>query len=91
MDLQWRPGANHQLPDTLLSLPLSDAPSKDIDNTFPDDSSTGTTYRGPKESMLDGVLLSEVEADEVHKPMRKNAAVTTSVIFTAGRAAGADI
>ena len=41
--------------------------------------------------MLDGVLLGELGANEVEKPTGKNATVTASVIFTPGRAAGADI
>ena len=90
MDLQWRPGANHQLPDALSRLPLGDAPGTDIDDSFPDDYSTRTTYRGPRGPVLEGVLLSELGADEVDKPTGKNAAVEASVIFTPGRAADAD-
>ena len=91
MDLQWRPGADHQLTDPLWRLPLSDEPGTDIDDSFPDDSSTRTTYRGPRGLVLEGVLLSELGADEVEQPTGKNTAVTASVIFTPGRAAGADI
>ena len=47
MELQWRPGANHQLPDALSRLPIGDAPGADVDGSFPDDSSTRTTYKGP--------------------------------------------
>ena len=65
MDLQWRPGANHQLPDALSRLPLSDEPGTDVDDSFPDDSSTRITYRGPRRPVLDGVLLSELGANEV--------------------------
>ena len=89
-DLQWRPGANNQIMDALSRLPLNDAPGTDIDNSFPDDSSTRTTYRGPRGSVLDGGLLSELGANEVDKPAGKNAAVVASAIITPGRAADAD-
>ena len=39
--------------------------------------------------MLDGVLLSELGADEVNKPTGKNAAIAASVSFTPGRAVDA--
>ena len=83
--------ANHQLADALSRLPLSDAPGTDIDDSFPVDSSTRTTYRGPRGPVLHGVLLSELGADEVDKPTGKKAAVTANVFFTLGRAADADI
>ena len=79
------------MPDALSTLSLSDEPGTDIDDSFPDDSSTRTTNRGPRGPVLDGVFLRELGADEVDKPTGKNAAVTASVIFTPGRAAGADI
>ena len=60
------------LPDALSRLSPSDAPSADIDDPFPDDPSMRTTYRGPKGPVLDGVLLSELGADEVTKPTEKN-------------------
>ena len=91
MDLQWRLGANHQMPDALSTLSLSNEPGTDIDDSFPDDSSTRTTNRGPRGPVLDGVFLRELGADEVDKPTGKNAAVTASVSFTPGRADGTDI
>ena len=59
------------MPDALSRLPPSDTPCADIDDSFPDDSSTRATYRGPKGPVLDGVSLSELGADEVNKPTGK--------------------
>lgn len=75
-------GGNHQLPDALSRLPLSDAPGTDIDNSFPDGPSTKTTYRGPGGQVLDGVLLNKLGADGVGKPTGNIAAITVSVGFT---------
>ena len=71
MNVQWRPGVNHQLPDALFRLPIGDAPGSDVDDSSSDDSSTWTTYRGPQGPVLDGVLLSELGAEEVDTPVGK--------------------
>ena len=46
MDIQLRLGVNHQRPDALSRLPIEDAPGADVDDSFPDESSTRTIYRG---------------------------------------------
>ena len=90
MELQWRPGANHQVPDAFPRLPVGDAPGADVNDSFPDDSSTRTTYSGPKGPVLEGVLLSELGADEVDTPAGKNAMEVASVIVTSGGAEAVD-
>ena len=75
---------NHQLPDALSRLPIGDTPGADVDDSFPDDSSTRTTCRGPQGPILDGMLLSELGAEEVDTPAEKNSLVVASVIFTPG-------
>ena len=44
---------------------------QDVDDSFSDDSSTWTTYSGPQGPVLDGVLLSELGAEEVDTPVGK--------------------
>lgn len=39
MDLQWRLGASHQLPNAPSRLPWFAEPGADVDDTFPDDAS----------------------------------------------------
>ena len=78
MDLQWRPGAHHQLPDALSRLRPSQEPGDDINDAFPDDASSRQTYRGPEGPVLDGIPLTELGADEVDAP------ATASVIAVAG-------
>ena len=78
MDLQWRPGARHQLPDALSRLQPSQEPGDDINDAFPDDASSRQTYRGPEGPVLDGIPLTELGADEVDAP------ATASVIAVAG-------
>ena len=89
MDSQWRPGANYQITDALSRLSLINAPSTDIDDSFPDDSSARTTYEGPRRPVHDGVLISKLGADEVDESTGKNATVTASVRFAPGGVADA--
>ena len=78
MDLQWRPGTRHQLPDALSRLPCSESPGEDINEAFPDDTSSRLTYRGPEGPVLDGILLTELGADHVDGPTAE------SVVAVAG-------
>ena len=90
MELRWRPGANRQLPDALARMPIEDTPGVDVDDSFPDESSTRTTYGYPRGPVLDGVLLSELGIDEVDTYVGKDAVVVASVIFAPGGAAVGD-
>lgn len=80
MDLQWRPGTRHQLPDALSRLPCSESPGEDINEAFPDDTSSRQTYRGPEGPVLDGVPLKELGANQVDEPKAE------SVVAVAGTA-----
>ena len=86
--LLWRPGPQHRLPDALSRLPIADAPGADVDDSFPDDSSTWTTYRGPQGPVLDGILVSELGVEEVNTPTGRNPGVMASLVFTPGGAGG---
>ena len=71
MDLQWRTDTRHQLTDALSRLPCSESLGEDIDQAFPDDSSSRQTYRGPEGPILDGVLLTELGADQVETSLKQ--------------------
>lgn len=69
--------------------PLSYVPGADIDDdSFPDKSFTTITYRGLQESVLGGMLLSELGADEVAKPRGKTAVVKAESLYCAGGGGG---
>lgn len=65
MCLEWKEGRSHHLPDALSRLPRFDMPGEDIDTSFPGDSSTKLSFRGPKGPVLDGVLLSDLGVKDV--------------------------
>lgn len=80
MNLRWRPGVNHQLPDAVSRLPFGDEPGADADySSFPDDSSSRTIYRGPLGPVLDGLLLSELGVAKGDTPTGYNAVVETRI------------
>ena len=85
---QWRPGTRHQLPDALSRLPCSESPSEDIDQAFPDESSSRQTYRGPEGPVLDGMPLTEFGVDQVDEPQAKNVVAVAGVAITLEEAAG---
>lgn len=91
MELRWRPGANHQLPDAVSRLPIGDTQAGDAGDSFPHDSFTRNTYRGLRGPALDAVLLSELGADEVDTRAVKNVGGVASVLFTPGGSAVCDI
>lgn len=65
MDLEWREGRKHHLPDALSRLPRFDQPVRDIDVSFPGESPTALSYRGPQGPVLDGIPLSDMGVDEI--------------------------
>ena len=65
MDLKWKEGRNHHLPDALSRLPRFDLPGEDIDVSFPGDSATKLSFRGPQGPVLDGIPLSELGVNDV--------------------------
>ena len=63
MTMRWRAGSAHQLPDALSRL-LRPGPAADpIDDSFPDDATSGkpSDYVGPQGPVLDGFPLKELE------------------------------
>ena len=80
MDPQWRPGTRHQLPDALSRLPCPESSGEDINEPFPDDTSSRQTYRGLEGPVLDDILLTECGADQVDETTAE------SVVAVAGAA-----
>lgn len=68
MELQWKVGLNHHLPDVLSRLQHFEAPGEDIDDSFPGEASDRQAYRGANGTVLDGVLLSEKGSDGTDIP-----------------------
>eukprot|EP00752_Nemacystus_decipiens_P017631 g15802.t1 len=66
----WKSGVEHVLPDTLSRLPHSAAPQHDIDDSFPDDATSGapSDYVGPRGPTLDGVPLADLETFSPDEP-----------------------
>ena len=62
MDLKWREGTKHVLPDAMSRLPHQEEPGADIDDAFPDDFSLSPPSEGgqPRGPRLDGQWLSEL-------------------------------
>ena len=62
MDLRWREGAKHVLPDVMSRLPHQEEPGADIDDAFPDDFSLSSPSKEgqPRGPRLDGQWLSEL-------------------------------
>ena len=65
MDLKWRAGASHQVPDALSRLHRFYTPGKDFEDSFPDDASLRSSYSGPEGPALDGVPLNDLGADSL--------------------------
>lgn len=79
----WKSGVEHVLPDTLSRLPHATEPQEDVDDSFPDDITSGapSDYVGPRGPTLNGVPLADLETftpdepdvvmttDEVDAPM----------------------
>lgn len=82
MDLQWRLGAHHQLPDALSRLPRFEEPGGDIDDSFLDETPNKGAYQGPTGPVLDGIPLSELGVDEVDTSATENIAAAAGVTFT---------
>lgn len=82
MDLQWRPGTRHQLPDALSRLPCTDSPGEDIDEAFPDDTSSRQAHRGPEGPVLDGVPLKELGADQLDEPTAESMVAVAGTAIT---------
>ena len=65
MELEWREGSKHYLPDALSRLPRLDGPENDIDVSFPGESPTALTSRGPQGPVLDGIPLKDMGVEEI--------------------------
>lgn len=65
MDLVWKEGAQHVLPDALSRLPHAPYPQGDVDDSFPDDpsSSSPSAFVGPRGPVLDGTRLADIDPD----------------------------
>ena len=84
MDLQWRPGTGHQFPAALSRLPCSESPGEDINEAFPDDTSSRQTYQGPEGTVLDGVPLTELGADQVDELTTERVVAVAGAAITPG-------
>ena len=84
MDLQWKAGQNHNLPDALSRLPGFETPGDDVDDFFPGDASDRQAYRGAREPILDGVFLSDLGIDGTDVPPPENVAAVAGAITTPG-------
>ena len=65
MELQWRPGTQHQLADALSRSQMSNLRGATVDDSFP-----GTAryrYRGPLGPVLDGVHLNRLAMEGISK------------------------
>ena len=73
MELEWRPGTRHQLPDALSRAPRLTPRGEDVDDSFPGDNSREKLHRSPQGPVLDGVPLTqlgvEVDEDDEEQPM----------------------
>ena len=61
--MRWRAVSSHQLPDALSRLPRPGPAADPIDDSFPDDATSGELgdYVGPQGPVLEGVLLKDLE------------------------------
>ena len=81
MDLQWRPVTKHQFSDALSrSHGLSRGAT--VDDSFPGDSTTKRTYRGPQDSVLDGVPLGQMGIEGINNNNALPLTVLAAVTFT---------
>ena len=66
IDLVWKAGAQHVLPDALSRLPHAPQPQPDIDDSFPDDPSMPSVAAAnePSGPVLDGVRLMDLDTYE---------------------------
>lgn len=84
MDLKSREGRKHHLPDALSRLPRSDRPATDIDVSFPGESPTALTCRGPQGPILDGIPLKDMGVDEIdYRDNQDDSAPKRSIILAA--------
>ena len=69
MELEWRPGTRHQLPDALSRAPRLTPRGEDVNDSFPGDNSREKPHRSPRGPILDGVPLTQlgVEVDEAEE------------------------
>ena len=61
MVLEWRAGVQHVLPESLSRLPHVQNPQADVDDSFPDDFTSGapSEFVGPRGPSLDVVRLAD--------------------------------
>ena len=82
MLLEWRAGVQHVVPDALPRLPHAKDTPADVDDSFPDDFTSGapSDFLGPRGPSLDGVWLAEIDAvggagaDSDHPPLELSSA-----------------
>ena len=62
--IEWRAGVRHVLPDALSRLTHVQNPEADVNDSFPDDFTSGapSEFAVPRGPSLDGVRLAEVDA-----------------------------
>lgn len=89
MNLQWKAGQNHLLPDARSRLPRFEVRGEDIDDPFLGDASNRQAYREPWEPVLDGVLLSEMGLDRTGVSPPESVAAVAGAIATPDMSLGA--
>ena len=64
MLLEWRAGVQHVVPDALSRLPHAKDTPADVDDSIPDDFTSGAPsgFLGPREPSLDREWLAEIDA-----------------------------
>ena len=86
MHQQWRPGTHHELPGALSRLSCPESPGGDINEAFPDDTSSRQTHRGPEGLVLDGIPLTELGVDQVDEPTAESVVAVAGPAITPERA-----
>ena len=67
MDMNWKAGSSHQLPDALSRLLRPNTAPESVEDSFPGDSTSGNplNYLGPRGPVLEEQLLNELDTPSV--------------------------
>ena len=79
MGLLGRPGTRHQFVDALSRSHDNKTQGATVDDSFPGNNTTKSTYRGPQGLVLDGVPLGQLGIEDINNsalPLTVLAAVT---------------
>ena len=81
MELQWRPGSKDQFADALSLSHARQTRGATVDDSFPGDSTTKRTCRGPQGSVLDGVPLGQLGMEGINNSIALPLTVLAAVTF----------